>query len=217
MFLIESSYTLLGEFRNKILDILKSLNYEIYHQDLDAQYYMVPQQREHLFFVGTRKDLNLNFVFPQPLKTKVTLRNAIYGLRSSRGLKYTKEKQKLFELIPPGGNWRDLPEEKQKQYMQKAFYSPGGKTGYLRKLKWSEPCLRLTPNPSQRMTERCHPDFNRPLTIREYAAVQTFPNHWVYKGSRTSCYKQIGNATPTNLASHVAKEMRKALNCQFKS
>lgn len=48
----------------------------------------------------------------------------------------------------------------------------------------------------QKQTERCHPEETRPLTVREYARVQTFPDDWAFCGSVGSQYKQIGNAVP---------------------
>ena len=69
-----------------------------------------------------------------------------------------------------------------------------------RRISWDEPCLTLTTSPCQKQTERCHPEETRPLTIREYARIQTFPDDWIFEGSKTAQYKQIGNAVPVNLA-----------------
>ena len=72
-----------------------------------------------------------------------------------------------------------------------------------RRLGWNEPSLTLTCSPAQKQTERCHPEETRPLTTREYARIQTFPDSWDFAGSVTAVYKQIGNAVPVNLAFHV--------------
>ncbi len=74
-----------------------------------------------------------------------------------------------------------------------------------RRLSWDEPSLTLTCAPAQKQTERCHPEETRPLTVREYARIQTFPDDWVFEGSVTSQYKQIGNAVPVNLGYHIGK------------
>lgn len=87
----------------------------------------------------------------------------------------------------------------------------GGKTGMARRLSWSEPSLTLTCNPAQKQTERCHPEETRPLTVREYARIQCFPDDWQFTGSVSSQYKQIGNAVPVNLGYHVGLAMRKML------
>jgi DNA (cytosine-5)-methyltransferase 1 len=116
-----------------------------------------------------------------------------------------------MELIPEGGYWRDLPLNLQKKYMAGSFELGGGKTGMARRLSWSEPSLTLTCNPAQKQTERCHPKETRPLTVREYARIQTFPDDWEFVGSTSSQYKQIGNAVPVNLGYHVGLAIRKML------
>jgi len=80
-----------------------------------------------------------------------------------------------------------------------------------RRLAWNEPSLTLTCNPAQKQTERCHPGETRPLTVREYARVQTFPDNWEFAGSTTSQYKQIGNAVPVNLGYHIGLAVRAML------
>ena len=81
----------------------------------------------------------------------------------------------------------------------------GGKTGMARRLSWDEPSLTLTCAPAQKQTERCHPEETRPLNVREYARIQSFPDEWKFEGSTTSAYKQIGNAVPVNLAYHIGR------------
>ena len=114
--------------------------------------------------------------------------------------------------VPPGGYWRSLPVELQKEYMKASFYLGGGKTGMARRLSWEEPSLTLTCNPAQKQTERCHPKETRPLTIREYARIQTFPDDWQFIGSISSQYKQIGNAVPVNLGYHIGRSIIKMLD-----
>ena len=74
-----------------------------------------------------------------------------------------------------------------------------------RRLSWDEPSLTLTCSPAQKQTERCHPTETRPLNVREYARIQTFPDEWQFQGSTTSQYKQIGNAVPVNLGYHIGR------------
>ena len=96
--------------------------------------------------------------------------------------------------------------------MKGSYYLGGGKTGVARRLSWDEPSLTLTCAPAQKQTERCHPAETRPLTIREYARIQTFPDDWEFSGSATSRYKQIGNAVPVNLGYAVGRSLVKLLN-----
>lgn len=112
-----------------------------------------------------------------------------------------------MKLVPPGGCWIDLPIEIQKEFMGASFHSGGGKRGMARRISWDEACLTLTTSPSQKQTERCHPDETRPFTIREYARIQSFPDDWVFVGSVSSCYKQIGNAVAVKVAEAVGKQI----------
>ncbi len=105
-----------------------------------------------------------------------------------------------------------MPDHLQKEYMKKSYYLTGGKTGMARRLSWDEPSLTLTCAPAQKQTERCHPEENRPLTTREYARIQTFPDDWNFSGPMTSVYKQIGNAVPVNLAAAISRMLIMALN-----
>ena len=88
----------------------------------------------------------------------------------------------------------------------------GGKTGMARRLSLDEPSLTLTCAPAQKQTERCHPTETRPLTVREYARIQTFPDDWCFSGNISSKYKQIGNAVPVNLAWAIGRALIRALN-----
>ena len=117
-----------------------------------------------------------------------------------------------MKLISPGGYWKDLPVEEQKEYMGASFYMGGGKTGMARRLSWDEPSLTLTTSPAQKQTERCHPEETRPLTVKEYARIQSFPDEWIFEGSIGSQYKQIGNAVPVNLGYYMGMTAADILN-----
>ena len=116
-----------------------------------------------------------------------------------------------MELVPPGGCWVNLPEDIAKAYMGKSYYSGGGRRGIARRIAWDEPCLTLTTSPSQKQTERCHPDETRPFTVREYARIQSFPDEWEFQGTISEQYKQIGNAVPVEMARRVGIQIIKAL------
>ena len=129
----------------------------------------------------------------------------------SEGISYPEKKRSVMSLIPEGGNWRDLPEKIQQEYMGGAFLSQGGKTSFAKRLSWNSPSNTLTCSPAQKQTERCHPDETRPLTTREYARIQTFPDDWEFLGSTSSIYKQIGNAVPVNLAYALATSLARSI------
>jgi DNA (cytosine-5)-methyltransferase 1 len=203
-----------------MVSVLDELGYDVLPpRVLKAIHHRVPQKRERLLIVGLRKDAGLKFDFPQANKDIFTMADALKKGRlfetdvpKSEGQPYPLKKKQIMDLVPPGGYWRDLPLDIQKSYMMKSFFLGGGKTGMARRLAWDEPSLTLTCNPAQKQTERCHPEQTRPLTVREYARIQTFPDAWQFVGSVSSCYKQIGNAVPVNLAQAVGQSVVKTLN-----
>ncbi len=192
-----------GKTLATIVSVLKSLGYRVAYKVLRAQYLDVPQKRERLIILAVREDLKIPIAFPKEKNYTISLREALANCPSSFGQKYPDYKKKILSLIPPGGYWRDLPLNLQKEYMQNSFYLGGGKTGMARRLSWDEPSLTLTCAPAQKQTERCHPKETRPLTVREYARIQTFPDNWDFIGSMSAQYKQIGNAVPPNLSYHI--------------
>jgi DNA (cytosine-5)-methyltransferase 1 len=194
-----------GKTLKTMLKVLDELGYRVEYRILRAQYLDVPQKRERLVIFGVRKDLDLPICFPKEQDYTVSLREALINVPKSEGQKYTPSKLKIMSLIPEGGYWRDLPPQLQKDFMGKSFYLGGGKTGMARRLAWDEPSLTLTCNPAQKQTERCHPSETRPLNVREYARIQSFPDTWAFSGSTASQYKQIGNAVPVNLGYHIGR------------
>ena len=200
---------LLSHKKGKTLEImlqtLDNLGYKTAFKILKAQFLDVPQKRERLIIIATRKDLDITPLFPQEKNYLITLKEALQNCPKSIGVEYRQRKKEIMELIPQGGNWRNLPIEIQKEYMKKSFYSGGGRTGFAKRLSYDEPCLTITCSPAQTQTERCHPQETRPLTVREYARVQTFPDNWEFTGALTSQYRQIGNAVPVNMAYHIGK------------
>jgi DNA (cytosine-5)-methyltransferase 1 len=200
-----------GRTLSVITTELENLGYNVAFKILRAQFLDVPQKRERLIIFGVRKDLESEILFPLEKDYTITLRSALENVPSSKGQTYTEQKKLLMQKIPEGGYWRDLPLDLQKKYMGGSFLLGGGKTGMARRLSWSEPSLTLTCNPAQKQTERCHPEETRPLTIREYARIQTFPDTWEFSGSVSSQYKQIGNAVPVNLGYHIGLAAREIL------
>jgi DNA (cytosine-5)-methyltransferase 1 len=217
---------LLKHESGKTLEAIKSVIDEIGYKlveprVLKAVFYQVPQKRERLFLVAVRKDLapHVSFNWPSPYQRMMTMRDALKAgelyptdVPSSIGQNYPKRKAEILALVPQGGYWRDLPEKIQREYMKASYFLGGGKTGMARRLSWEEPSLTLTCAPAQKQTERCHPDETRPLTVREYARIQTFPDDWQFSGPITAQYKQIGNAVPVNLAHAIGRALTVLLN-----
>jgi DNA (cytosine-5)-methyltransferase 1 len=194
-----------GKTLETMLETLRELGYRVAWKLLRAQYLDVPQKRERVVIMAVRGDLDVPIFFPQERNYTITIRDAFKGCPSSVGQNYPKRKREILAMVPPGGYWRNLPVGIQREFMGRSFYQGGGKTGMARRLSWDEPSLTLTCSPAQKQTERCHPEEDRPLTVREYARIQTFPDEWSFVGSTAATYKQIGNAVPPNLGFHIGK------------
>jgi len=103
---------------------------------------------------------------------------------------------KMMELLPDGGTPEDLP--------KKLRPTSGFKNTYCR-LWWNRPSTTITRNLSTPSSSRCiHPKAPRPLTTREGARIQCFPDSYQFFGSRSDRNLQIGNAVPTFLSNAVA-------------
>ena len=211
-----------GRTLSVISDVIGELGYTLVPpRVLKAIMYKVPQKRERLILVAIHNDYasKVKYMWPSPYHRVMTLRDAFFAgdlyptdVLESEGQQYPEKKRKVMELVPMGGDWRDLPEDVAKEYMQGSYHLGGGKTGMARRLSLDEPSLTLTCAPAQKQTERCHPTETRPLTVREYARIQTFPDDWKFAGNMTAQYKQIGNAVPVNLAAAVGRSIVRLLN-----
>ena len=216
IFMIESVKGLIthnsGETIKQIIQLLnKDDLYNIEYKLLNASEYDVPQKRERVFILGLLKEKNLLFQFPEKNETIKILNSVLQNVPPSDGAKYNQEKIDLFKKIPQGGCWVNLPEDLQKSYLGNSFHSGGGKRGILYRLSMQKPSLTLLCTPSQKQTERCHPLEERPLTIREYARIQTFPDDYIFIGGMASQYKQIGNAVPVELARRIGLSIKNTL------
>lgn len=211
-----------GRTLETITNVIEELGYSLIPpRVLKAVMFKVPQKRERLFLVAVRNDFAdmVSFDWPAPYRRVMTLRDAFFAgdlypvdVPESEGQQYPEKKKNVMDLVPMGGDWRDLPEEVAKEYMKGSYNLGGGKTGMARRLSLDEPSLTLTCAPAQKQTERCHPTQTRPLTVREYARIQTFPDDWNFSGNMSSKYKQIGNAVPVNLAYAMGRAVIRLMN-----
>lgn len=205
-----------------IKDVIAELGYTLIEpRVLRALQYNVPQKRERLILIAIRNDIAplVSFDWPDVADKFRTLRDAFFAgdlfncdVPHSNGQEYPESKRKVMELVPEGGDWRNLPEDVAKEYMKGSYKLGGGKTGMARRLAMDEASLTLTCAPAQKQTERCHPVETRPLTVREYARIQTFPDDWMFCGSLAAQYKQIGNAVPVNLSWAIGRSLIRLFN-----
>lgn len=151
-----------------------------------------------------------------PLKLWRTLRDSIGHLATlplspADTFSYSPERAAIWRRIPPGTYWtfiRDNPRlfpEGLEQLLKGAFTSGGGKVGFWRRLSWDRPSPTLPTQPQHLATGLCHPDYERPLSVPEYAALQDFPPTYRFFGNKASRYVQIGNAVPVRLGHAIGK------------
>jgi DNA (cytosine-5)-methyltransferase 1 len=218
IFIVENVKGLLthnnGETFKSILSLFENNGkYKIYHKVLNAKDYNVPQKRERILIVGVKASIKASFSYPEKSAQTVLLKDVLTDVPKSIGATYPEHKAAVMKLVPQGGCWVDLPEDIQKSYMgEKGLAAGGGKRGMARRLSMNEHCLTLTTSPCQKQTERCHPIETRPLNVREYARIQTFPDTYIFEGGMANIYKQIGNAVPVKLALAIGNAVKKFLD-----
>jgi DNA (cytosine-5)-methyltransferase 1 len=198
-----------------ILQKFKDIGYHTVSGVLDAVHYGTPQFRERLVIIGSRDSEAIYLPAPThfhlhqaPEMRWQTLGNAIGGLSSSAShdcARFSPKLAKYLSLVPEGGNWRALPSHVVKEAMGGAYNSGGGKVGFYRRLSFREPSPTLVTSPIQKATVLCHPKETRPLSVREYAKIQGFPDSWIIEGKTQDCYRQIGNAVPIPLGKAIGQ------------
>lgn len=190
-----------------ILESFASIGYQTVHGVLDAVHYGTPQFRERLVIVGSRDGEKIFLPAPShfhrhqdPVLRWKTLGDALADIKDAGPhAKFSPNVNQYLKLVPEGGNWKSLPSTVVQGAMGGAFESGGGKVGFYRRLNFAEPSPTLVTSPIQKATMLCHPTELRPLSVREYARLQQFPEDWKFEGSVSECYRQIGNAVPVTL------------------
>jgi DNA (cytosine-5)-methyltransferase 1 len=197
-----------------IKNSFNELGYKIVYGILDAVHYGVPQFRERLVIIGSRDHEDIFLPKPthfqvhqDPLHRWRTVREAIEDLESNPGpcASFSADRIRFLRMIPMGGNWRNLPEDVIPIAMGGAYKSGGGKAGFYRRLDYNQPSPTLVTSPVQKATMLCHPTQDRPLSVREYARIQQFPDDWKIEGNLSDCYRQIGNAVPIGLGKAIGQ------------
>lgn len=223
-----------GEVKEEILKRFRKLGYNIDCKVLCAADFGVPQLRRRLVFIGIRKEYG-EVSFPSPIvdpKHYVTSREAIDDLPSladelgtevssycqkarteyqkkMRGkcdtlLNHTATEHKDFvkkviAQVPEGGNYKDLP------------------VGVGEHRKFHMAWTRCDGHKPSRTIDTGHRNYfhyeqNRIPTVRESARLQSFPDDFVFTGTRTQQYRQVGNAVPPLLGYALAKHLIKLVS-----
>ena len=200
------------KFRMNVTDIIintmKDLGYNVQMKLLNSANYGVPQKRERVIFVGVRNDITENFEYPIETHNKDG---------TDGKLKWVSVKEAIDDL-------KDLPEDPEKlqqiytqhrqPFIEKIKQTEIG-TSVLK--KYSESFYRCYPDrPSNTVKENhggvfVHYEKNRVMTPRELARLQSFPDNFIFQGTKSSILIQLGNAVPCGLASAIAKQVKKLL------
>jgi DNA (cytosine-5)-methyltransferase 1 len=217
-----------GEIKNKILNDFSLLGYQTVFKILLASDFGVPQNRKRVFFIGLK---NKEYIFPNQqleVNQRITCSEAIDDLPDLEildGSKYPNEPRSKYQelmrknsdtlynhqltkhdektvktiaLVPDGGNYKNLPKELQDIRKVNIAWTRYGS---------NKPSLTIDTGHRHHF----HYRFNRVPTVRESARLQSFPDDFIFHGSKTSQYKQVGNAVPPLLAFFIAQELKKFL------
>ena len=216
-----------GFVKKTIVEDFEKLGYTVVCKIILAADYGVPQNRKRAFFVGVKN--KKEFIFPEPtIKSPVTTEDAISDLPENSvkdGSKYKNKPQSdyqnlirekstciynheitnhseqttsIISLVPDGGNYKNLPIELQQTRKVNIAWT---------RLNSKKPSLTIDTGHRHHF----HYKYNRVPTVRESARIQSFPDTFIFLGSKTSQYKQVGNAVPPILAKELAKEIKKYL------
>lgn len=184
--------------RIEINEELGSLGFDTYWTTLNAADYGVPQNRSRVFLVALRRDVTKPFFWPVPIVGEAgTVGSVIGGLMSARGWRGANEWAKQASSIAPtivGGSHKHGGPD----------LGPTRARG-----EWAE----LGVDGLGVANEPPDEDFTGMprLTIKMVARLQGFPDDWIFAGSKTQVYRQVGNALPVDLAYHVAKAVKECL------
>jgi len=202
----------LHKFRINVTDIIKNtfkkLGYNVEMKLLNSANYGVPQKRERVIFIGIKNNIDKIIKYPEITHNKegtdgkikwVTVKDAIDDLKNkkndiSSSHIYTSHSEKFIEKIKN---------------------TPIGKSV---NPKYTEAFFRCKPEePSNTVKENhggvfIHYEKDRVMTPRELARLQSFPDDFIFKGSKTKILVQLGNAVPCGLSHSIAKEIKKLLN-----
>jgi len=206
----------LGTVLDVILSEFRKLGYKTVYGLLDAVNYGAPQFRERFVLIGSRDHEDIFLPIPTHFQKHQnqeyrwrTIGDVIRDLEDNEEdcAAFSNERRRYLQMIPEGGNWRNLPEEIIPVAMGGAYKSGGGKVGFYRRLSYSQPSPTVVTSPVQKATMMCHPVKDRPLSVKEYARIQQFPDDWRFIGTTAAKYRQIGNAVPIGLGEAIGKTL----------
>lgn len=206
-----------GSVMHFLTQEFKKMGYTISHALFNSANYGVPQIRERMIIFGSSTGQRIPL--PQPTHSEdgtnntkkwVTFGDVAADLVNANESDYIPlrgKTEQYMKYIGEGQYWTSLPKEIAKEAMGSAYDLPGGRTGFFRRLSYKRPSPTLVTSPTMPATLLCHPTELRPLSIKEYARIQQFPDNWIFDGELSDIYKQIGNAVPVGLGYMAASQI----------
>lgn len=200
---------------------MNGIGYNVDYKLINASDYGVPQNRQRVLFIGIRKDLNIDFVFPKKMDKKgLTVGDILEipnDVPNQVDWPLSPQAMEMIAYIPEGGSWKDVPYEhlaprfrKIRDNMKK-YHSPN----FYRRFARNEICGTMTASAQPENCGIVHPVENRRFTIREVARIQTFPDDFIFIDDNmkniTAMYKVIGNAVPVKMANAIATAIKEQI------
>ncbi len=174
----------------------------LFNQNLKP-YLTLSKAISDLPFIKSNEESHEYYSEPQNDFQRLMRKNAPQKLTEHKAPKNNEKLVKIMESLPDGGTPLDIPKELRPK--------SGFANTYCR-LWWNRPSTTITRNLSTPSSSRCiHPKAPRPLTTREGARIQCFPDNYIFYGSRASKNLQIGNAVPTFLSIALKDSIKKYL------
>lgn len=206
----------------EFLQLFDDAGYDVSLKLLNANDYNVPEDRDRVFYVGFRKDLNIwNFTFPSPISHKLTLKDAIWDLQDNAIPAKEKNKTNGDDCFVPNHEYYIggfspifMSRNRVRAWNEPAFTVQA--SGRQCQLHPQAPkMIKVEPNKQIFIQGKEH--LYRRMTVREVARIQTFPDDYrfIYDDVNYG-YKMIGNAVPVNLAYAIAEQIKftlKYYNC----
>ena len=221
-----------GRYFSIMTKELEGCGFRVDHAVLAADKHGIPQKRKRIFVVGTRgcterfsfpsasnenptscedaiSDLPLlesesggdvaNYVNPPKTSYQKMVRNGCQHLRNHWAVMHTEKTKKIISMVPDGGNYKSLPKN--------LWLTRKVNIAWTR-MHSKSPCFTIDAGHNHHF----HYKENRVPTVRECARIQSFPDHFVFLGNKTSQFRQVGNAVPPLLARLIAEKVRTILN-----
>lgn len=199
----------LHKFRMNVTELIKEsfleLGYNVNMKLLNAANFGVPQKRERVIFIGIRNDIDKEITYPEETHNENGDNNKLKWVSVEESIKDLEDIDENIEFNQIYTNHKPEIVERIKNT----------NVGESLNKKYKEAFFKCYPDqPSNTVKENhggvfLHYKKNRVMTPRELARLQSFPDNFIFKGSKSNILIQLGNAVPCKLSEAIAKEVKK--------